>query len=202
MASRCLAYCMTRACAWLGLAFGLVVWLAVGAGASPPAAQAAGTYVALGDSVAASSDSYVHVLFEFLRSPDGGGLDTLDNRARFGENSTTLRTNGQLAEAIADIDQPSDTKVVTIDIGGNDRSTCGGAIPSWHLASCPFAANFEATLTDLQAALGQDPGSESLIAMTYYNPASAREPCRSRTSTAACWARTCSSPARRVATRG
>lgn len=163
---------VTRARGWLGLACGLVVALPIGVGASASAAQAAGTYVALGDSVAAPSDSYVHVLFDFLRSPDGGGLDTLHNRARFGEDSGTLRTNGQLAAARADIDQPSDTKVVTIDIGGNDRFACGGTEPSWHLASCPFAVNFEATLADLLAALGRDPGSEPLMAMTYYNPAS------------------------------
>ena len=143
----------------------------MGAAASSPV-QAGGTYVALGDSVAAPPDSYVYVLFEFLRTPEGGGLDTLYNRARGGEDSTTLRTNGQLATAIADIDQPSDTKVVTIDIGGNDRFACGGPSPSWHLSSCVFAANFDLTLAELQEALGRDPGPESLVAMTYYNPAS------------------------------
>ena len=136
------------------------------------AAQADGTYVALGDSVAAPPDSYVSILFGSLRTPEGGGLDALYNRARGGDDSTTLRTGGQLASAIADIDAPSDTKVVTIDIGGNDRSVCGGTSPTWHLPSCPFAANFDATLADLQAELGRDPGPESLIAMNYYNPAS------------------------------
>jgi GDSL-like Lipase/Acylhydrolase family len=135
-------------------------------------AQAGGTYVALGDSVAAPPDSYVHLLFDALRSPEGGGLDTLYNRARGGEDSATLRSSGQLAAAIADIDLPSDTTLVTIDIGGNDRYVCGGPNPSWHLSSCPFAANFDATLADLQAALERDPGPESLVAMTYYNPAS------------------------------
>lgn len=153
------------------VACALAVWGAVGAAASSPV-QAGGTYVALGDSVAASPDSYVHVLFEFLRTPEGGGLDTLYNRARGGEDSTTLRINGQLATAIADIDEPSDTKVVTIDIGGNDRYLCGGPSPSWHLSSCVFAANFDLTLAELQEALGRDPGPESLVAMTYYNPAS------------------------------
>ena len=149
----------------------VVVWVAMGAAASPPV-QAGGTYVAFGDSVAAPPDSYVYVLFEFLRTPEGGGLDTLYNRARSNEDSTTLRTNGQLATGIADIDQPSDTKVVTIDIGGNDRYVCGGPSPTWHLLSCAFAANFDLTLADLQEALGRDPGPESLVAMTYYNPAS------------------------------
>jgi GDSL-like Lipase/Acylhydrolase family len=141
-------------------------------GAAAPTAQAGGTYVALGDSVAAPPDSYVRVLFDFLRTPEGGALDTLYNRAAGGDDSSTLRTSGQLATAIADIDRPSDTKLVTIDIGGNDRYECGGESPSWHLSSCAFAANFDATLADLQAALARDAGSESLVAMTYYNPAS------------------------------
>jgi lysophospholipase L1-like esterase len=157
---------------FLLLVCALAVSMATGAVVASPAADAAGSYVALGDSVAAPADSYVSIFFQFLRTPEGGGLDTLFNDARGGEDSTTLRTGGQLATAIADVDRPSDTKVVTIDIGGNDRFLCGGSPPSWHLSSCPFAANFDATLADLQAALGRDPGPESLIAMTYYNPAS------------------------------
>ena len=131
-----------------------------------------GTYVALGDSVAAPRGSYVDLLFAALQTNAGGGLDTLYNRARGGESSGSLRTSGQLALAIADIDRPPDTKIVTIDIGGNDRSVCGGSPPAWHLATCPFAANIDASLADLQAALERDPGQESLVAMTYYNPAS------------------------------
>jgi lysophospholipase L1-like esterase len=162
---------MRAARTFLLLACALAVWIAAGAVASS-AAQAGGTYVALGDSVAAPSDSYVSIFFQFLRTSEGGGLDTLRNRAVSGADSTTLRTNGQLATAIADIDLPSDTKVVTIDIGGNDRLLCGGVSPSWHLSTCPFGANFDATLADLQGALGRDPGAEALIAMAYYNPAS------------------------------
>jgi lysophospholipase L1-like esterase len=128
-----------------------------------------GTYVALGDSVAALQRSYVDLLFGALQT--AGAVDTLYNRARGGEDSTSLRANGQLTRAIADIDRPSDTKVVTIDIGGNDRGRCGGSPPTWHLPTCPFAGNFDASLADLQAALDRDPGKESLAAMTYYNPA-------------------------------
>ena len=140
--------------------------------ASPAVAQARGEYVALGDSVAAPPDSYVDRLFDVLRTPQAGGIDTLHKRAQAGASSGSLRTGGQLAAAVADIDAPSDTKVVTIDIGGNDRGACGGTTPSWHLSSCAFAANFDATLADLQAALVRDSGSEALVAMTYYNPAS------------------------------
>jgi len=131
-----------------------------------------GTYVALGDSVAAPTGSYVDQLFAALRADTGPGVDTLHNRARGGEDSSSLRTNGQLQAAIRDIDGRSDTKVVTIEIGGNDRFACGGSPPRWHLSACPFAGNFDASLSDLQAALDRDPGEESLVAMTYYNPAS------------------------------
>jgi len=159
-----------RASVFVVLVCAVAVWIGAAAVVTSPA-RAEGTYVALGDSVATPPDSYVHRFFQFLRTAEGGGLDTLYNRANGGEDSTTLRT-GQLATAIADIDRPSDTKVVTIDIGGNDRFACGGSPPTWHLSSCPFAANFDATLADLNAALERDPGSESLIAMAYYNAAS------------------------------
>ena len=148
------------------------------AAAGPPA-HAAGLYMSLGDSVATgvgSSDpaqnSYPARLFAILRTPQGGGLSEWSNRARGGEDSTSLR-GAQLSEAIADIDAPSDTRVVTIDIGGNDRSVCAGA---WYLPSCPFAANFAATIRDLQAALAGDPGAEDLVAMAYYNPSSGLGP--------------------------
>src|SRR5262245_4878474 len=112
----------------LTLACTLITWGVM----APAVAGADGTYVALGDSGGTPGDSYVTVPFEFLRTPEGGALDTLYNRAVSGADSARLRTNGQLAAAIADIDRPSDTKVVTIDIGGNDRLQCGGPAPSWH----------------------------------------------------------------------
>jgi acyl-CoA thioesterase I len=148
------------------------------AAAGPPA-DAAGLYVSLGDSVATgvgSSDpaqrSYPARLFAILRTPQGGALSQWSNRARGGEDSTSLR-GAQLSEAIADIDATSDTRVVTIDIGGNDRTACASA---WYLPTCPFAANFAATLRDLQAALARDPGGEDLVAMAYYNPNSGLGP--------------------------
>jgi lysophospholipase L1-like esterase len=122
--------------------------------------------------VAALPHSYVDRLFGVLRTGAGGGLDTLYNRARDREDSASLRRGGQLAEAIRDIDRHSDTEVVTIGIGINDRDTCGGTHPSWHLRTCRFAANFNKSLAGLQTALDHDRGDEALVAMTYYNPAS------------------------------
>jgi lysophospholipase L1-like esterase len=122
-------------------------------------------YVALGDSVAALSGSYVDRLFPHYRSTLG--VTWLSNRSRSGETSGSIRTSGQLASALADINAPSDTRVVTINIGGNDRSDC---TDRW--ADCAFRNNLSATLADLRAALDADPGAEPLIAMAYYNPAS------------------------------
>lgn len=130
-----------------------------------PADPSFGLYVALGDSVAAQDlgvQTYVVELYAHYQSTLG--VTQLSNRARSGENSAGLRNGGQLANALADINAASDTRVVTIDIGGNDGPSC----PDWN--TCPFRGNFKATLADIRAALANDPGDEPLIAMAYYNP--------------------------------
>ena len=122
-------------------------------------------YVALGDSVTAGT-SYVTELAE--RYGPTLGVTVASNRAQGGATSGSLRTSGQLANALADIGATSDTRVVTIGIGGNDA--LGGCVAN--SPSCAFRSNFSATLADLRAALAADPGDEPLIAMAYYNPAS------------------------------
>jgi lysophospholipase L1-like esterase len=122
-------------------------------------------YVALGDSVAADSGTYVERLFPHYQSTLGA--TRLSNRAVSGETSGSIRTQGQLDRALADINAGSDTRAVTLDIGGNDRFECADG---WD--TCPFRRNFSATLSDLNAALGNDPGAETFAAMAYYNPAS------------------------------
>ena len=149
------------------------VWAAPALGNAPEPASGTGQsssalYVALGDSVAAGAGiSYVPRLFPHYQSTLG--VTDLSNRAENGETSGSLRTGGQLDSALADINAASDTRAVTIDIGGNDALSlqCRGI---WD--SCPFRYNFFATLSDLRAALDSDPGSESFAAMAYYNPAS------------------------------
>jgi lysophospholipase L1-like esterase len=125
----------------------------------------AALYVALGDSVAAGSGTYVDRLFPHYRA--ALGVTRLSNRAVGGETSGSIRTRGQLDRALGDIKASSDTRAVTIDIGGNDRFECAD---KW--ASCPFRANLAATISDLRAALDADPGAEAFAAMAYYNPAS------------------------------
>lgn len=144
-----------------------------------PAAGAAGTYVALGDSLAygigasePAGKGYVGVLYGSL----SGGLfiDDLSNLGQPGATSGSLR-GFQLASALAEINAATDTKLVTIDIGGNDfiSAICN---LDWGTPSCPFRANFAATLDDLLGALTADPGTETLATMAYYNPSAGLGP--------------------------
>jgi len=141
------------------------------------AAAADATYVALGESYAAGvgasspEKSYVGRLFSHYQS--ALGVNQLSNRAVGGSNvtSTSLRNGGQLSNALADINAPSDTRVVTISIGGNDGQF--GCSHRWDdPTTCPFRANFSSTLAELSSALDADPGEETFEAMAYPNPAS------------------------------
>lgn len=146
-----------------------------------PAAHAAGTYVNLGDSVAAgvgapSPDQGASgIFYSWLQTAEGGGADVWANLAGNGGNygpqdSATFRSSGQLAAGIAAIDDPSDTIAVTLTIGGNDSSNPNCGVGKWNTGTCPYKANLAGILDDLQAALGRDPGAEKLIVTLYYNP--------------------------------
>ncbi len=135
---------------------------------------AADPYVALGDSVAAgagSSEANTYVNRLFAHYQGGLGADQLLNRSQGGATSSSMRNSGgQLTVALADINATSDTRAVTIDIGGNDRIVCGPS--AWDdPAVCPVRANLAAILSELRGALDADPGVETFIAMAYYNPA-------------------------------
>ena len=111
--------------------------------------------------------------YHFLRAPAHGGLDHLTNLSIGGATSTSMRSpGGELHRAIEVIDGPSDTQVVTLDIGGNDRLTGQCPPPSWNTDSCPFRANYTAIVQRLAGALANDPGTETFQVMEYYNPAS------------------------------
>ncbi len=122
--------------------------------------------MALGDS---ATSGYVGPLSEHYRTTLG--VDQVEDVAVPGQTSGQLLTSGQLAAAVAAIDGASDTKVVTINIGGNDLlQSCNFTDDN----VCAFRANFDAALDGLQAALANDPGDEVLATMTYYNPATGR----------------------------
>ena len=155
----------------------LLTAIALGVCGQASPASAAGMYVALGDTPTAGwgapeGRGYVDLYFAYLREPTNGGLDQLVNLSAAGETTTTAREpGGQLERAIGAIQEPSDTAVVTVELGEGDlRSE-----PCWDgmtLGSCPFVPNFTAILDELVAALAADPGSEVFQVMEYYNPAS------------------------------
>ena len=135
-------------------------------GIAAPSASA-DPYVALGDSVAANQGSYVAKLYPKFQQSSVAANELL-NRAVGGQSSSSMISGGQLSAALADINAASDTKAVTIDIGGNDRFQCQSA---WDdPGTCPFRANLASILTQLQTALDSDPGTEAFAAMAYYNP--------------------------------
>jgi GDSL-like Lipase/Acylhydrolase family len=153
-----------------------VVVLAVAFGSTPATASAQRLYLALGDSVTVGPGGpqagFVERYYQFLNAPSHGGLDRLSNLAIAGETSTSMRNpGGQLDRAVAAIDGPSDTRVVTLDIGGNDAFT-GQCSHAWTAEQCPFRANYTAIVQRLAGALANDPGAETFQVMEYYNPAS------------------------------
>lgn len=131
-------------------------------------------YVALGDSVAAgtgaSASRYRYVNRLYVNYQPALGADELLNRSQPGATSTSLKDAGQLTTALADINAASDTKALTIDIGGNDYLT-GRCTTNWDDPStCPYRANLASILSQLKAALAADPGDERFAVMAYYNP--------------------------------
>jgi GDSL-like Lipase/Acylhydrolase family len=130
--------------------------------------------VALGDSVSAGfgagpGHGFVELYFSYLAAPERGGLDRLSNLAVPGETSGGMRVaGGQLARALTAIDAADDTRVVTLDIGGNDaRGSCSGGV---NAPACGFVANYGAIVDELALALARDPGDELFQVMPYYNP--------------------------------
>lgn len=133
-------------------------------------------YLALGDSVSSgygvpAGRGFVDLYFDYLRDPGHAGVGELANLAVPGETSgSMLATGGQMDRAIGRIGESSDTRVVTLSIGGNDgrfgQCPIGFADPP-----CPFKDNYTVILARLRDALAGDPGSETVQAMEYYNPA-------------------------------
>src|SRR4051812_32058323 len=154
--------------------------LAAGAAAASP--RATTRYVALGDSVTqvGSSETYPARFFGVLH--DRGLADDLQNVGVGGETSTSI-FDAQLSRATAAIEDPAtDTTVVTVDIGAADMlfdPSCSGFSSSFDLTACQptlqrFATNFGELLSKLDDTLAKDPGTEHVIVMTFYNPASGR----------------------------
>ncbi len=152
--------------------------------ASAPEAQAARPqrlYLALGDSIAfgigasdPSTKGYAGQLFQTLRAPGKWQVDSLRNLSNpVNETSSSILGN-QLSAALEAIEDPTtDTRVVTLGIGGNDVGfdlLTHGPCATPAVAACGFVANYRTLLRRLTNALGNDPGREALVVVTYYNP--------------------------------
>ena len=148
--------------------------------AAPPSVA---IHLALGDSLAVGigatnpeNRGYAGRFNRFLKL-------SLANLAVSGETSTTFINGGQLEAAIAAITDPeTDIAVVTLDIGGNDLLDLLGSVPcaldptgldcQMIIADAltTFVGKYIASIVTLTGALAADPGEESVLVMTYYNP--------------------------------
>ena len=149
-------------------------------GGAAASACAAGTYVALGDSVAGGfnappGEGYVDRFFGYLQSPAGGRLDQLHNHSGTDSTESILaNTEGQLRGVLGDIGASSDTRVVSVEIGFADNAdpSCDVAMGrGLNAPGCSFGPNFKTILGQVKAALAADPGHEELIVATYGNQA-------------------------------
>jgi lysophospholipase L1-like esterase len=147
-------------------------------------------YIALGDSLAwgdgasvPERNGYVPRFATYLRGASHGNADTLVNLAVRGATTGDLVAS-QLPDALALIGDPAtDTSVVTISIGGNDlldlindpTDPCLAdlASPTCQLllfnAMNGVATNTPVILGSLQAALADDPGTETVLVLLPYN---------------------------------
>ena len=159
--------------------------------AAPVAGRPPGTYLALGDSLAAGvgatrpeQTGYVATLARSLAGPDATPpVAQHQNLAISGETSDSMMSGGQLSRALAEIaraDPP--ISLVTLDIGGNDllallRTSECSTDPQGEACLAlldetleVFEENFRRIVDAIGGAL-RDAGSEAPLAvMTYYNP--------------------------------
>jgi acyl-CoA thioesterase I len=177
-------------------AMALALTLTVAAGSQTLAASPTPVvYLALGDSLAEgigasniAETAYVPRLFHYLHGTTHGGVDTLVNLGIGGDTSywflsgTPWGAGPQLQQALAAINDPTtDTRIVTLDIGGNDVLNTLFGNPACHViasVACraamaatltAFAVNYQTILSALNTALAADPGTERIFVMTYYN---------------------------------
>lgn len=166
---------------------GLGVALSAPAAATGPAPT---LYIALGDSLAWGDGAsvpdrtgYVPRLAGYFQGASHGGADRLINLGVGGTTTGELLA-GQVVQAMALIaDETTDTRVVTISVGGNDllnlindeadpcrgdpsSPVCQGLLGA---AMAGVAGNMPQILGGLQAALALDPGDEKIFVLLPYN---------------------------------
>ena len=159
--------------------------------ASPsPREPQAGTYLALGDSLAVgvgatqpSETGYVARLHRALSADDATPrVSVLSNLAVSGETSTSMIRDGQLAEALEVIGGEAPVALVTLDIGGNDllrllaTDACAAdpmaadCLQLLALTLADFETNYRQILEELSAGLAEHAPGSRLAVMTYFNP--------------------------------
>ena len=158
------------------------------AAVSPPSTQ----YVALGDSFVQGIGSPVprhtgyvaQVENRYFHNFYAGSDQTLNLAADQSDTTTgTLITDGQLADAVtAIVDSNTDTKLVTLTVGGNDllrllrsgpcsTDPSGSACQALVVAAITgAAANYPVILGTLAAAAAGEPDGTNIVVTTYYNP--------------------------------
>ena len=138
---------------------------------------AADPYIAVGDSYTVGwedasmpTKGFVGRLFPAFKS--ALGADRIVNTGVPGESSgSLLAPNGQLAKALAEVNGQSDTRAVTLEIGGADAILASSCPGHWDdPGTCQFRANYSSAVKQIQAALAKDPGSETFLTTTYPNP--------------------------------
>ena len=170
-----------------------LVWAAAALAVGTPVAAAAPAtlYVSLGDSLAwgdgasvPSDTGYAALLADYFAGIPHGGAKAWTNLAVRGE-TTVSYLDGQVAAAFAAIADPStDTRVVTVSLGGNDvgallndpsdvclQDPSSLACQALVAAALQGAAQrYPIVLGALDAALDTDAGDERAYVMTVYNP--------------------------------
>jgi hypothetical protein len=138
---------------------------------APATASATGRYVAIGDSIAGQTESYVDRF--------AARLGIVDLHKLTSGSTAAQALISVLPAARTLIDDPTDTRVVTVQIGGHDYLT-GHCDRDWNRPSCDFADSLAALLGGVGGALEADPGSEQFLLVAYYNPASGLGDARER----------------------
>lgn len=146
-------------------------------------AEPAGVYLALGDSVAVGIGSslprergYVALVGAYFDAWSEGSM-RVRNLARNGETAVSMRDDGQLDAALADIDAAATlgapVRAITLTIGGNDVQALQD-LPDANRQSAveAYAAALDTILTDLRAAAGPD---VPLVLTSLWDPSALRD---------------------------
>lgn len=175
----------------------LALVLAVGLSSQAVAKAPTSLYIALGDSLAVgdgatdmATTAYVPLMADYFAGTFHGDAKNMLNLAIGGETTVSFQVAhvgpvSQLNAALAAIGDPeTDTKVVTLSIGGNDLldllneptddcvinpvgAACQGQVAA---ALGSVATNMPVILGTLAGALALDPGDEDVYVLTLYNP--------------------------------